>query len=286
VTTEADRFGVSLTEAARSYSGVWDYAGTYRPLGSGDQNLALDVSAIAGYRPIPVLEVGAETAFGHQTTDSVSSNTATSLTGFGDTTLRVRWDALDEPMPYMHTALPWPSLTVVGSLRIPTAYLGRDADKSGLVGRTGSVGSSSSSVGLGAWETSLAVAFGRTFAERFSIGLTGELAYRFSDSSLGFERHLAPRYFVQLGLRYAPTPLTGLGLTTDLGGEGDVTRDGESEPATSIRLWTVGVYGYERIEGTGLRVGALVQYEPPIDGLSRNASRATSLSISLGYVVD
>jgi hypothetical protein len=187
-------------------------------------------------------------------------------------------------MPYEKPALPWPSLTLIFSLRVPTASLGRD-ESGAFSGTTGSVGSSASSEGLGAWEPGLTAALVRNVDDRFQLGVAGEAAYRFPDTSLGLERHLAPRFFAQLGARYSPSSSTGVGLLTDLGAEGDVSLEGTTQPATSQRLWTIGAYGYVRVEGTGLRWGALVRYAPPIDGVGRNASRATSLSMSLGYVV-
>jgi hypothetical protein len=282
VTSQMDRFGVSLTETARVVHGAWRPNGTYSALAPGDMQSALDVTGTAGYRPIPVIELGAEAAFGHQSASSPYFSSR--HTGFGDTTLRVRWDAIDEPMPYEKPPLPWPALTLVASLRIPTASLGRD--ESGVFsGTTGSVGSSASSEGLGTWEPGLSAALVRSIEERFQLSLVGEAAYRLPDTSLGLERHLAPRFFAQVGIRYAPSQTTGIGLLTDVGAEGNVELEGIERPATSQRLWTVGGYGYIRVEGTGLRWGALVRYAAPIDGIARNASRTTSEAESLGYVV-
>jgi len=165
----------------------------------------------------------------------------------------------------------------------PLASLGRDATGA-FSGTTGSVGSSASSEGLGAWEPALSAVIVRDLNRRFAASIAVEAAYRFPDRSLGIERHLAPRGFIQLGARYAPSPSTGIGLVTDLGAEGDVTLDGKETRATSQRLWTIGALGYVRAGGTGLRWGALARYSPPIDGIGRNASRATSVSVSLAYV--
>lgn len=281
VTTQSDRFGMSLTESARVVHGAWRSNGIYSPLAPDDRQSSLDVTGIVGYRPIPVLEVGAEAAFGHQS--FYSPPVSSTHTGFGDTTLRARWDTIDEPMPYETPVLPWPSLTLVGSLRVPTASLGSDGTGA-FSGTTGSVGSSASSEGLGAFEPSLSAALVRSIGSRFQVSLVGEAAYRFPDTSLGLERHLAPRFFGQLGARYAPSRATGIGVLTDLGAESDVTLGGRTQPATSQRLWTIGAYGYVRAEPTGLRWGALVRYAPAVDGIGRNASRATTFAVSIGYV--
>lgn len=279
VTSQMDRFGMSLTETGRIVHGAWRSNGEYSALAPGYRYWSLDVTGVAGYRPIPRIELGAETAFGRQSASSPDFSNR--QTGFGDTTLRVRWDAIDEPMPY--EKLLWPALSLVFAVRAPTASLGRD-ESGAFSGTTGSVGSSASSEGLGAWEPGVTAALVRT-VERFQFGVAAEAAYRFPDTSLGLERHLAPRFFVQAGARYAPSPTTGIGLLTDLGAEGDVSFEGQPQPATSQRLWTIGAYGYVRVEGTGLRWGALVRYAPPIDEVGKNASRATSVAVSLGYVV-
>jgi hypothetical protein len=262
--------------------GAWRSNGDYAPLAPADRQWSLDVTGIAGYRPIPVVELGVEAAFGKHSASSLDY--ASSHTGFGDTTFRIRWDAIDEPMPFEKTALPWPSVTLVASLRTPTASLGRDT--SGVFsGTTGSVGSAASSEGLGTWEPAVSVAFVRSIDPRFQVSAVGEAAYRFPDTSLGIPRHLAPRFFAQLGGRYAPSPFTGIGLLTELGAEGNVVLEGVERLASSQRLWTIGAFGFLRASGTGLRWGALVRYAPPIDGVGRNASRATSVGVSLGYVV-
>lgn len=281
VTSQMERFGVSLTETGRVVHGAWSYNGDYAPLAPGESQWSLDVTGVAGYRPIPIIELGAEAAFGHQSASSPYFSSP--HTGFGDTTLRVRWDAIDEPMPFEKPILPWPAVTLVASLRMPTASMGRD-QLGVFSGTTGSVGSSASSEGLGTWEPALAAALVRSIDDRFQLSLVGEAAYRFPDTSLGLERHLAPRFFGQLGMRYAPSQDTGVGVLTDLGAEGNVSLEGIERTATSQRLWTIGVFGYIRVPRTGLRWGALARYALPVDGIGRNASRATSLAVSLGYV--
>jgi hypothetical protein len=187
-------------------------------------------------------------------------------------------------MPYAHPAFPHPAVTAVASLRMPTSPSGRGST-SVFSGQTGSIGSSASSEGLGAWEPALGVGLVRTVRERFQFSLFGEAAYRFPDTYLGIDRHLAPRFYAQLGGRYAPTTASGLGLSTDLGVEGDIAYRGVTKADTNQQLWTVSAYGYFTAEPTKLRVGALVRYAPPIDGASKNAVRATSLGVSIAYAM-
>jgi hypothetical protein len=280
VTTSLERFGVSLTESARVVHGAWLSGGHYSPLAAGDRQWAWDVGAIAGFRPIPSLELGVESAFGHQAL--TSPEFSTEHTGVGDTTVRIRWDAKDEPMPFEGT-FPWPALTVVASLRVPTASADRNAAASGFGGRTGSVGASGSSEGLGTFEPAFAVVLTRSATPAWQFTLFGEGAVRAPDSFLGIDRHLGPRGFAQFSARFAPTPLMGVGLMTDLGWEGDVAYEGVTSPSTSQRLWTVGAFGYLWPAPTGFRWGALVRYAPPVEDVGKNATRATIVSVSLGY---
>jgi hypothetical protein len=282
VTTSTERLGASLTETTRFVGGAWRPNGEYGTLAPGEHQASEDITGIVGYRPIAPLEVSVEAAVGHQMFTSPEFDIK--RTAFGDTTLRARWDALDEPMPYEETALPWPSVTVLLSLRIPTSPSGRGGVQENVFsGTTGSVGSSASSEGLGAWEPSLGAAFVRSFGDLFQTSAYFEAAYRFPDDYIGRYRHLGPRVFGQIGARYAPSPTTGIGLMTDLGWEGDVTYE-RTIPNSSQRLWTISAFGYLRAEPSRLRWGMLVRYAPPVDSIGKNASQSTSVGVSLGYV--
>jgi hypothetical protein len=282
VTAAGDIFGASLTETTRFVPGAWRANGDYAPLAPGERQSAEDLTAIAGYRPMPQLELSVETAVGHESFTSPDFHMA--RTAFGDTTVRARWDAIDEPMPYQHPRIPWPAVSLIVSLRMPTSPSGRGDASNVFSGTTGSVGSSATSEGLGAWEPSIGAAFVRSFDERWQMSAYLEGAYRFPDSYLGVDRHLGPRVLAQLGARFAPTSITGVGLTTDYGWEGNVSYDGRVEKDTSQRVWTVGAFCYLRAEPSRLRWGAMVRYAPPIDGVGKNASQSTSVAVSLGYV--
>jgi hypothetical protein len=282
VTTAADIFGASLTETTRFVPGAWRANGDYARLGPGEQQSAEDLTAIAGYRPMPPLELSVEMAVGHESFTSPDFHTA--RTAFGDTTVRARWDAIDEPMPYQHPRIPWPALSLIVSLRMPTSPSGRGDASSVFSGTTGSVGSSATSEGLGAWEPSIGVAAVRSFDEHWQVSAYVEGAYRFPDSYLGVDRHLGPRLLAQLGARYAPTSTVGVGLTTDYGWEGPVSYPGTPTGDTSQRIWTVGAFCYLRAQPSRLRWGGMVRYAPPIDGVGKNASQSASVAVSLGYV--
>ena len=281
VTSATERLGASLTETTRFVPGAWRANGLYGSLAPGEREASEDVTAIVGYRPIVPLEASVEAAVGHQAL--TSPDFQTERTAFGDTTLRVRWDALDEPMPFEHPRFPWPALTLLLSLRMPTSPSGRGDPANPFSGTTGSVGASASSEGLGAFEPSLGAAVVRSFGELFQASGYLEAAYRFADSYIGRARHLGPRVFGQLGVRYAPTPTTGVGLLTDYGWEGNVSYDGSSVPDSSQRVWAIGAFCYLRAEPSRLRWGALVRYAPPIDGIGKNASQSASVAVSVGY---
>jgi hypothetical protein len=278
VTSPSERLGASFTETTRFVAGAWRPNGTYAPLAPGERVASEDVTAIVGYRPVVPVEFSVETAVGHQSSTSPDFHMA--RTAFGDTTVRARWDAVDEPMPYQHPRIPWPAVTLLLSLRMPTSPSGR----SDFSGTTGSVGASATSEGLGAWEPSLGAALVRTFGPRFQASAYLEAAVRSADTYLGRERHLGPRVFAQIGARYAPTPTTGIGVLTDYGWESEVAFDGRTDPDTSQRVWGVGAFCYLRAEPSRLRWGALVHYAPPVDGIGKNASQSTSVAVSLGYV--
>ncbi|HEX3597031.1 MAG TPA: hypothetical protein VHU80_18105 [Polyangiaceae bacterium] len=282
VTTASDRIGASLTETTRFVPGAWRANGLYGSLGPGEHQASEDVTAIVGYRPIVPLELSLETAVGHESFASPFFHEE--RTALGDTTLRARWDAIDEPMPYERVRIPWPSVTVLFSLRAPTSPAGNSDSTGAFSGTTGSVGSSSTSEGLGAWEPSIGGAFVRTLDERWQVSAYLEAAYRFSDTYIHRDRHLGPRVFAQAGARFAPTPTTGIGVLTDYGWEGDVSYEGHTTPDTSQRIWGIGAFCYLRAEPSRLRWGALVHYSPPFDGVSKNASQSTSVAVSLGYV--
>jgi hypothetical protein len=278
VTTEFEKIGASLTETARIKHGDWHPDGRYTPQSAGERQTAIDLALIAGYRPIRPIELSVEMAAGHRSfsTPDVSDE----HTGFGDTTVRVRWDAFEQPMPYENVAFPWPSLTLVTSLRMPTAERTVGALGSG---RTGSIGSSASSEGLGTWEPALGAVVIREVHPKIDVIGYFEGAYRFPDTWLGVERHLAPRFLAQVGARYLPTPLTALGFFTDIGWEGDLAFQGKTQPDTGQRLWTVGVYGSLRTSFNGLRWGALLRWAPPVDDVGKNATGSTTFGVSLGY---
>jgi hypothetical protein len=244
----------------------------------------VDVALNLGWRPVERVEVGGEIAYGEQ---SVSApGFSSERTGFGDATLRARWDAIDEPMPFEEPAVPYPSAGLVLGLRVPTGTLERVDTGTVQSGTTGALGTTASSQGLGAWEVNLGAVLDRRLSSRLRIGAVGELGYRFPDDSTGIERHLGPRALGVLSLTYRPSPLIGIAPLTDLGWEGDIAFDGETALGTGQRLWTIGVLAFLVPDRSKLRSGVMLRYAPPVEDINVNAVGATSFSVSLGYALE
>jgi hypothetical protein len=223
-------------------------------------------------------------AYGRQSVSALGF--ASQQTGFGDLALHVRYEAIDEPMPFERPPVLHPSLALIAGLRTPSGSLERSGGPRGAMsGTTGSAGASASSQSLGAWEPSIAAELRQTEKARYQLSFVGECAYRFPDAALGVDRHLGPRLLAQLNFRYMPSALWGVGALTDIGWEDAVSLQGLRREGSGQRLWSLGFYGYLTVAETGFRSGAMLRYAPPLDGVSANAVGATTLAISLGYAL-
>lgn len=279
VTRRGDTWGASVAETVRTVHGAFRSNGDYASLDGQRAARAIDIAALVGVRPVRAVEVSLESAVGHQSFSS--PEVSSTRTGFGDVLLRGRWEALGEPLPFVRTALPWPSVTIALALRAPLAS-NTSLSRSGFSGTTGSVGTAASSEGLGAWEAAGGLVLARSFGRRWQGTAIAEGAYRFPDGTLGMSRHLPVRVFGQLGLRYMPSDTIGVGLLGDYGTEGDVVLRGSAQAGTAQHLWAVSCYSFVKTGEAGLRWGALVRWVPPLDGAGRNAIAATSFGVSLG----
>jgi hypothetical protein len=269
--------------SGRVVHGAWDAEGEYASLQEGSRQWMLDIGATLDYRVLPSVELGLRTGFGHQSVTAPGVDAT--QTSFGDTLLRVRWEALDEPPPYGGAPVFSPALALVATLRAPTGPVlraGAAGPVSTASGTTGAIGSSAANQGLGAWEPALALDVQQTLTRRVRLGLLGEAAYRFADTALGIERHLSPRVLGELSATYLVSAAWAAGVMTDLGWEGPVAYDGVRRAGTAMRLWTAGVYAYHSWVEEGLRVGAVLRVAPPVDGISVNAVATTSLGVSVG----
>lgn len=287
LTTRFQRFGASLTETTRLVHGAWDPEGEYSALGDGSMQWSEDYALALAVRPLDRVEAGVQMAYGWQSVSAPGYET--DRIGFGDTTFKLRWEAIDEPMPF-EKGLHYPSLAAVGSVRAPTGTVTRveDPNQSGGVasGTTGAVGATASSQGLGTWELALALVGQKMLlGQRLQLNVSGEAAYRLADDAIGVPRKLGPRLFGQANARYIPSPLWGFGAMTDIGWEGDVEFSGQTRTGTGQRLWGIGAFVYFVMSNVNLRSGLMVRYNPPVNGLNVNAVGATSIALSFGYAL-
>ncbi len=282
LTSQLDTFGASFTQSVLFVHGGWSPFGEYADLGSGAMQTQLDYALALAWRAVDTVELGADVAYGRQSTSAVGFSSE--RTSFGDTSLRARWEAFDEPMPWRGE--PWPSVAGVFTVRTPTGSVDppRQPDEGRVQsGTTGTIGASASSQGLGSWEMGLAVDLSRRITAWWRVNAVGEVAFRLPDDSIGLERRLPPRAFTQASLVHSPSTTMTLGLSTDLGWEADVRFDGQKRSGTTQRLWNVGAFWTLRSEKTGVRTGILIRHAPPVDEISVNAARATSVGVSLGW---
>ena len=283
LTTPLETLGGSFTQSALIVHGAWDPEGSYAALSDGNRQWQVDYGLALGWRAAETLEIGALLAYGRQSASAPGF--ASERTAFGDTTVRARWEAIAEPMGWM-SGPPWPAVAIISSLRTPTGPV--DRPKRANAGRiqggtTGSVGASATSQGLGTWEPALAVELTRGLSAWWRVTAVGEIAVRLPDDSIGVDRQLGPRALGSLTLTHIPSPLTTVGVSTDLGWEDDVTLDARKRSGTTQRLWNVGAFLTLRLAKTGLRSGILVTHAPAVDSISVNAVGSTSLGVSLGY---
>jgi hypothetical protein len=267
---EDERYAVALVATSRRALGRFDALGQYRPLGDGEGEWSEELLLRAGLR-LPrrlewVGEVGSARYRLH------APGFIERQDGIGDALLRVRYSALDEAMP--HEAVPLPAVSLSALLRAP---LGAAASSGG----TGSFGSGGAQRGLGAWELGAGAELKRSLLPALELGLSGEAAYRFEDHALGPARRLGPRLEAALGVRLLPVDWLASTIAIRLRTTGDVSLSGRALEGTSERLWSVvlGAAVYER--GSRLRSSVTLSVDPPLGSLSKGATAATALGVSL-----
>ncbi len=282
LTTASETLGVSVTESATTTHGAWSALGRYSPLADDTTRTDLALVLAAAWRASRRVELAVSQGWGVQRLSTSAFHDE--RTGFGDLSWRVRWEALDEPMPW--TGSPWPSFAAIASVRAPTGDTGgAGATSLGRIqsGTTGSAGASPTSQTLGTWEAALAAELQRSVTSRWTTALVLEGALRLPDESLGLKRQLGPRVLAQISLAHAPSTWVSLGALADLAWEGDVSLDDETRSGTTQRLLTFGLTASHRVPDTGWRSGFAVRHAPAIDEVNVNATRATSLAVSLGW---
>jgi hypothetical protein len=270
LTTTRDRAGIALSESASAAHGVWDASGRYSRFDGSRGSLFWTLAGAV--RPVPRLELHAELGAG--TSYLRSTGFEAEHRGLSDTTFGAFYDAFDEPMPYERA--PWPSLTVLARVRLPT---GGTASESS----TGSTDSTGGRSGLGAYEATLGFRAAKALTQRNTLSASAELSLRLPDESLGADRQLGPRAFGMLAITRTVSPELSVELSTSLTWEGDVAFRGERVSGTAQRLWNVEAAAIWTIRD-GLGATASAGGAPPVDSVSRNTLGGVRGGVSLTYV--
>jgi hypothetical protein len=270
---------VSVVETMRQGQGVFDERSRFHGFGSQSHDRVLELGIAAALRPIASVELGATTAYGNVLVGGPGFRS--SRGALGDLSLRARWEPLQEPPLELTGQQRFPSLGLTFTARVPSGAVDR-ATAAGAGGPSpGTVGSTATSQGLGTTELALAVDVRKTFASRYQIGVVGEGGYRAPDDSLGIHRELAPRGLVRLMAMTFQGDAT-FGFLADLAAEGNVTYGSRTSPDSGQRSVSLGVSASYKTE-LGLRTGLSLSYQPPIDGLSKNAVAATGITTFLAF---
>ncbi|HVY32236.1 MAG TPA: transporter [Polyangiaceae bacterium] len=263
LTSPRELWGTRLAESFAEGHGRWDARGRYRALASGDRERRYELEALAAVRPASPWELSASTSYVRASTSG--AGWSSSLSGLGDTFARARYEASEEAPPHRE-GLPWPSLALTGSLRMPTAHADRRTN-----------------LGLGAYEVGLGATVERSIKARLRVSASGVFAWRAPDHSLGAPRRLGPRAAAQIAGLYWPHPDLVLSLASNLTWEADTRYAAERQVGSGSRQWQVGAGAVFRPDGSRLRAGFRVRYAPPLRAVSVNTLGETSLDLSLSY---
>lgn len=279
LTASWQTYGVSVVETMRLGQGVFDQQSRFRAFGRDSHDRVLELAFAGAVRPISAIELGATTAYGNVFVGGPGFRS--SRGALGDVSLRVRWEVLQEPPLELSGQQRLPAIGLTVTTRVPTGAVDR-ATGAGAAGPSpGTVGSTATSQGLGTTELALALDVRKTFASRYQIGAVGEAAYRVPDESIGLERALGPRGLVRLmGIAFQGDAT--IGLFVDLAAEGDVRYGSRTSPDSGQRSFSIGASGSYKTD-MGLRTGLALSYQPPLDGLSKNAVAATGITTFLGF---
>lgn len=279
LTAPYQRVGVSLVQSTRIGYGVTDARATYRPFGERSHDRVADLGLSAAARPVPFVELGAQSAVGH--VDVGGPGFHSSRTSLGDLSLRSRFEILEEPPLELTGQARRPSLGLTLTARLPTGPVDRSTDGRGGGPSPGTVGSTATSQGLGTTELALAVDVRRSFANVWQVGAVVEGALRAPDDALGLDRALGPRGLARLMLvRFVGD--TTLGVFADVAAEGDVAYRGRTSPRSAQRAVAFGVSATLKTD-VGYRAGLALSVQPPVSTLSENAVVSSGLSFFVAW---
>lgn len=255
-------YGVRLSERFILGQGASNSHGRYQAFAPGEHDRSLEYALLMAYR-IQRLELAATVGYG--TRSARLSEASERSTGLSDTFFRARYEAATEPEPWQNAV--YPSLAMLGTLRLPTARA------EGLAPR-----------GLGTYEFALGVSLERSFARLFRVGLLAELAGRLPDTTLGITRRLGPRASAELTLSYFATPELVISALIGTRWEGNVNVQQREQFGTAQRLTELGAAISFQPWTSPLRAGFAQRYAPGIDGVSANTLLSLTSEFWIGYV--
>jgi hypothetical protein len=262
LTRPDQKWGVRSSERLVLGQGEFNAHGRYQAFAPGEHDGALEYALLIAYR-LQRLELSGAFGYGVR---SVALSTATERNaGLSDTLLRARYEAAEEPEPWQSGV--YPSLAMLGSVRLPTAHA------EGLAPR-----------GLGSTEFALGVSLERSFARLFRAGLLAELAGRLPDTTFGVTRRLGPRASAEFTLSYFATPDLVLSALLGTRWEGNVNVQQREQFGTAQRLTEIGAAISFQPWASPLRAGFAQRYAPGINGLSANSIAPLTSEFWLGYV--
>jgi len=255
-------YGVRLSERFVLGQGAANAHGRYQSFAADEHDRSLEYALLMAYR-IRRLELVATVGYG--TRSAALSTAFERSTGLSDTFLRARYEAAEEPEPWQNGV--YPSLAMLGTLRLPTARA------EGLAPR-----------GLGTYEFALGFSLERSFARLFRVGLLAELAGRLPDTTLGITRRLGPRASAELTLSYFTTPDLVISALVGTRWEGNVNVQQREQYGTAQRLTEIGAAISFQPWSSPVRAGFVQRYAPGIDGLSANTLLSLTSEFWVGYV--
>ncbi|HVH41136.1 MAG TPA: hypothetical protein VM925_02300 [Labilithrix sp.] len=272
-------YGVSVVETMRVGQGVFDQRSRFRPFGRESHDRVLELAFAGAVRPVDAVELGVTAAYGNVLVGGPGFRS--SRGALGDLSLRARWEVLQEPPLELTGQQRLPAVGLTFTTRVPSGPVDRATNAGASGPSPGTVGSTATSQGLGTTELAFAVDVRKTFASRFQIGAVGEAAYRAPDESIGLRRALAPRGLVRLmGITFQGDAT--FALFADLAAEGDVRYGSRTSPDSGQRSVSLGASATYKTP-LGARAGLALSYQPPIDGLSKNAVAATGITTFLAF---
>lgn len=255
-------WGVRLSERLLLGYGAFNAHGEYAAFSAKENDRTVEYALLAAYR-FRRLELSGTFSYGARSA-TISDQSERSV-GFGDTTVRARYEAASEPEPWQ-TAI-YPGLAMLGSVRLPTAHA------SGLAPR-----------GLGTVEFALGVVLERALSRSFRGGLVAEVAGRLPDTSLGVTRRLGPRASAELTLSYFATPDWVLSVLLGLRWEGNASLRQREQSGTAQRTTELGAALSFQPWSSPVRAGFAERYAPAVDQLGANTARYLTTEFWIGYV--